>query len=167
MRRSILLTVFSGLLAAVFCLPWAAQGSVATPAAPVRPAVAAPAAAHGSPGKVFKYRTFQTPSSNIHCGGLRNGHKYSIRCDIYEHYWSVGSGNCSEGDYGSSVGMRGRGGYPHFICVSDAVPSGKVLYYGSYWHMGPMTCRSKSVGLTCWNGAGHGWFLSRESYNLF
>ena len=158
-RRSALLTVFSGLVAAVMCIPWAAEATVTSPGH------TAPA---GAPTKVHKYRTFETPSHNIRCGGSRNGHKFSIRCDISQHDWSApGPDPCTQGDYGSAFGMNGRRGHAGFICVSDMVGGRQVLHYGNTWHMGPMTCRSKSVGLTCWNGRGHGWFLSRESYNLF
>jgi hypothetical protein len=42
-----------------------------------------------------------------------------------------------------------------------------TLAYGQTWRHGPFTCASKTTGITCRNPAGHGLFVSRESYRLF
>jgi hypothetical protein len=39
-----------------------------------------------------------------------------------------------------------------------------ALRYGASWHRGPFTCVSRITGVTCRTRAGHGLFLSRESW---
>jgi hypothetical protein len=42
-----------------------------------------------------------------------------------------------------------------------------TLPYGKKWRRGPFTCLSQVTGVTCRNRAGHGLFISRESYRVF
>jgi hypothetical protein len=46
-------------------------------------------------------------------------------------------------------------------------PVFKVLVYGRSWLYRGFSCVSRVTGLTCTNRAGHGLFLSRESYRLW
>jgi Family of unknown function (DUF6636) len=46
-------------------------------------------------------------------------------------------------------------------------PTFVTLAYGRTWRHKGFTCVSRVTGLTCTNRAGHGLFLSRESYRLF
>jgi hypothetical protein len=46
-------------------------------------------------------------------------------------------------------------------------PTYVTLAYGKTWRYKAFTCRSRTAGLTCTNRAGHGLFLSRESYRVF
>jgi hypothetical protein len=48
--------------------------------------------------------------------------------------------------------------------VSDDVP---ILDYGSSWRWRAVRCVSRFRGLTCSNGSGHGFFLSREKQRVF
>lgn len=41
--------------------------------------------------------------------------------------------------------------------------SGETLGYGATWTLEPFTCQSAEVGLTCANGDGHRFTLSRDS----
>lgn len=41
-----------------------------------------------------------------------------------------------------------------------------TLPYGKTWRRGVFTCTSRATGVTCRNPAGHGLFVSRESYRL-
>jgi hypothetical protein len=41
------------------------------------------------------------------------------------------------------------------------------LPYGRRWRHGRFTCRSRRTGVTCENGAGHGLFVSRESWRVW
>lgn len=41
--------------------------------------------------------------------------------------------------------------------------AGEILAYGQSWSRGPFTCQSAEAGVTCTNGDGHGFALSRES----
>ena len=42
-----------------------------------------------------------------------------------------------------------------------------ALAYGKSWHRAAFTCDSRRTGVTCTNAAGHGIFLSRESYRVW
>jgi hypothetical protein len=70
--------------------------------------------------------------------------------------------------YGDSLEMSATG-RPGLTCHGDTVfdPRAKVLAYGRTFTSGPFRCTSQSAGLTCRNRAGHGWFLSRQSYRRF
>jgi len=46
-------------------------------------------------------------------------------------------------------------------------PTFVTLAYGRTWRHKGFTCVSRFTGLTCTNRAGHGLFLSRESYRVF
>jgi hypothetical protein len=46
-------------------------------------------------------------------------------------------------------------------------PTFVTLGYGRTWRHKGFTCVSRFAGLTCTNRAGHGLFLSRESYRVF
>lgn len=62
----------------------------------------------------------------------------------------------------------------HVVCTGGVLydigrdtPRYVVLPYGRTWRSHGFTCVSRFTGLTCTNRAGHGLFLSRESYRLF
>jgi len=128
-------------------------------------AAAAPASA------AFKIKAFVTPSGNIRCvaeGDTATGRNYGMRCDITHHTWKAPkrSKPCTEGDYGSSLGMTRRG-HARFICVSDAIGPAKRAKYGTVFRFGPFRCSIKTTGVRCRNAAKHGWFVSRARYKRF
>jgi hypothetical protein len=43
-------------------------------------------------------------------------------------------------------------------------PTYTTLAYGHTWRHGAFTCTSRVTGVTCHNGAGHGLFVSRQSW---
>jgi hypothetical protein len=114
-------------------------------------AVAAPASAATS---------FHSPSGNIRCVIDRTAF---TRCDITNRDWSPPPKPRScEFDWGNSLGLsfRGRG---HFLCVSDAVDSGRTLDYGQSIKRGRFRCRSRMSGIRCVNVRnGHGFALSKQ-----
>jgi hypothetical protein len=127
--------------------------------------VAAPASA------AFKVRAFVTPSGNIRCvaeGDTATGKDFGLRCDITTHTWTAPkrSKPCTEGDYGSSLGMTKRGG-ARFICVSDAIGPAKKATYGTIVRFGPFRCSIRTTGVRCTNARKHGWFLSVARYKRF
>lgn len=158
--RSLAVTSAAAVALAGLAVPGISQS------APLTPTVRAEVAA-GAPAGI-KVEFFKTPSENIRCGMFKSGGKWSMRCDVYEHSWvAPGPDPCGgTGDYGSSVGM-GSKNRPKFLCVSDAMDNGRTLTYGSTLTYGPFFCRSRPKGLKCYNGRGHGWFLSKESYRFF
>ena len=132
------------------------------------PANGSPSIESDATAPAMRMKFFQTPSGNIRCGMFRTSGKWSMRCDIYDHSWVAPPRPtpCDFGDYGSSVGMS-RKGSPRFLCVSDAMDGGSTLTYGKSLQYGPFFCRSRPKGLKCFNAGGRGWFLSRQSYDLF
>jgi hypothetical protein len=119
----------------------------------------APAAAHAS------LRAFHTPSGNIGC----EAYGRYLRCDIGRKSWHVKPlpvSTCPLAS-GDSFTMTGTS-RPYWTCHGDtALHLGSSLRYGSTWRSGPFTCASRLSGLTCKNRAGHGFFLSRQSYRTF
>lgn len=163
-RSQALLAAGALTVAGLAAVPAAGQAAPSSPSAASTASASLSAAAPSG----LRMKFFQTPSQNIRCGMFKSGGKWSMRCDVYEHSWvAPGPDPCGgTGDYGSSVGM-GRKARPKFLCVSDAMDSGKTLTYGSTLSYGPFFCRSRPKGLKCFNERAHGWFLSKESYRFF
>ncbi len=107
---------------------------------------------------------FQTPSKNIGCLGGSGG----LRCDIGQKDWqSPRRPKSCHLAYGDSLAMSATG-RPEWTCHGDTVRhEGSILPYGTTARFGAFTCISRSIGLTCTNRSGHGFFLSRQSYRLF
>ena len=111
---------------------------------------------------------FTTPSGKIGCGVFRA--PTTLRCDTkYETSFSRSGHTCTEGDYGHAfeVGQSGAG---KAICAGDTVLSATdshTIPYGKTWLLGPYSCTARTTGLTCRNGAGHGFSLSKEKQTLF
>lgn len=107
---------------------------------------------------------FSTPSGNISCAVLSD----AARCDIVERSWQPPAkpADCPL-DWGPTLGVEGT--QPgRFACVSDTVYRPEVvLPYGRRVTVGSMSCDVVAEGVTCRSAAGHGFFLSRESYRLF
>jgi len=124
----------------------------------------------GGPALADDVVFFRTPSDNIHCGLIAGGGGLAD-CEIAE--MSVRSplpprpADCDL-DYGNRFQLEGAG--PAIMgCYGDTVrtPDARVLAYGREIRVGQITCRSDSSGLTCRNGSGHGFFLSKGSQELF
>ncbi len=115
-----------------------------------------------------RMRSFHTPSGNIACLyrsgdmaavlarspiGLRSSPP-ALRCDVR-----------SLNDTAFTLDRGHRGKRVH---VTDAVPAGRVLAYGSSLRLGPFRCKSRTTGLTCRSRpSGHGFALSRERQRVF
>jgi hypothetical protein len=100
---------------------------------------------------------FRTPNRAAYCGISHGEPPYSLIC------WTP--------DDGFTVAMRARG-FPqkHYIRQNrgyhDVV--GRVLGFNQGWRSTGFRCTSRRTGLTCWNPAGHGWWISRfHGYRLF
>jgi hypothetical protein len=109
--------------------------------------------------------SFHSPSGNIRCVIDRTSF---TRCDITNRDWSPPPKPQScEFDWGNSLrlGFRGRG---RFLCVSDAVDSGRKLDYGQTIRRGRFRCRSRMSGMRCVNVRnGHGFALSKQRVRRF
>lgn len=112
--------------------------------------------------------SFRTPSGNIHCLIDATG-AGGVRCDIAEFIPSFPKRpvHCDL-DWGSAFAV-GRVGPALPICAGDTVrnPRASVLEYGLELRGAGVTCNSKQSGLTCVNGEGHGFTLSRKKQSVF
>ncbi|MEI7622312.1 MAG: DUF6636 domain-containing protein [Actinomycetes bacterium] len=92
----------------------------------------------------------------------------SVRCDIVEHSWTPPPRpDACFFDWGPALGVeaasKGR-----FVCASDTVYRPEVVVpYGRLVRNGAMSCSVVPEGVTCRSGTGHGFFVSKESYELF
>lgn len=109
---------------------------------------------------------FHAPSRNISCvvgGG-------SARCDIASHTWRITRrpAGCHL-DFGNGFTLARRGSRGQVSCAGDTLigSRGTTLRYGRRITRTGITCTSRSSGMTCRNGRGHGFFVSRQSYRLF
>jgi hypothetical protein len=119
------------------------------------------------PKRIVHLRQFRTPSGNIGCAMTGAG----ARCDIRKRDWAPlpRPAACSkEVDYGQGLQI-GRVGQASFVCAGDTTlePGTSALSYGTASRVGGSECISRSDGVTCVNQAGHGFFISIQSYQVF
>jgi hypothetical protein len=113
----------------------------------------------------------QTPSHNIFCmaSPAMQDQPAEMRCDIRQmsNRPLPTPASCPE-SWGDAffVDQAGPG---KLMCHGDTVanPSYPVLDYGRTWSVYGFTCLSQTTGLTCRNGQGHGFSISREEQKLF
>ncbi len=119
---------------------------------------------------------FETPSKNIVCGYFAgSGFKTELECGVLSGLIPPAPkpvGGCHGIDPASNRLELSTTGRPAGFCSGDAGVFARqglapVLAYGKAWHEGGYTCTSATTGLTCRNGAGHGFFLSRASWHSF
>jgi hypothetical protein len=119
------------------------------------------------PKRIIHLEHFRTPSGNIGCvmlGGV-------ARCDIRKRDWAPlpRPASCSkEVDYGQGLQVS-HTGQASFVCAGDTAlePGLASLSYGTATRVGGSECISRSDGVTCVNQAGHGFFISVQSYQVF
>lgn len=127
------------------------------------------AAAQRQAQKPRRLKQFQTPTHNIGCY-LSRQQGGSVRCDIREHSWNAPpKPDYCDVDWGGGlqVGSKRRGS---IVCAGDTVldPGSPVLPYGKVSEVARIVCRSNEGGVRCLNfDTGHGFFLSRQRYDLF
>jgi hypothetical protein len=119
------------------------------------------------PKRIVHLRHFRTPSGNIGCVMAAGG----ARCDISKRDWAPlpRPASCSqEVDYGQGLQIAHRG-QATFVCAGDTAlePGISSLSYGTASRVDGSECISRSDGITCVNQAGHGFFISIESYQVF
>ena len=115
---------------------------------------------------------FQTPSRNIKC--LASASPPGIvGCDIDSGLEPTPpSARCPAG-FGDVTGLNvASAGTAVIGCHTDVPPNlldrhEPVLAYGRVWHGFGVWCLSQESGIVCVNGAGHGFFLSRQRWTTF
>jgi hypothetical protein len=118
----------------------------------------------------------RTPSGNISCFYVP-GSPPVLHCQIKQaSYVKKLVAYCGQPkigvDWGGfSLGPTAKGG---ITCTGGVLYSPGTqrlvfvtLPYGKTWSRGVFTCTSRTTGLTCRNRAGHGLFISRESWRAF
>jgi hypothetical protein len=112
---------------------------------------------------------FKTPSGNIHCAWYSLDQGPEVRCDIQNFTPSFKQSADCELDYGYAFAVGTKSGKGEVLCAGDTVtsPDAKVLAYGKSFDKGGLSCISTTKGLTCKNGSGHGFSLSRAKQRVF
>jgi len=115
---------------------------------------------------------FRTPSNNIHCQAdppINPGEATVLRCDVMQrdNPDPPRPKDC-EYDWGIAFYVEDRDAPAQRMCAGDTVKGeAPVLGYGETWSGLGFTCGSQRDGLTCRNGMGHGFTLSRRVQQLF
>ena len=148
-------------------VPVEVKGSAGQETAAQREAAEKKAEEAQQPSRIVHLKTFRSPSGNIGC--VLNGG--GARCDIRKRDWSPPPrpAKCPQQvDYGQGVEVDRRG-QAEFVCAGDTAldPSSSSLSYGTASEVGGSECISRKNGVTCVNQAGHGFFVSVQSYQVF
>jgi hypothetical protein len=119
------------------------------------------------PKRIIHLEHFRTPSGNIGCAMVQGG----ARCDIRKRDWAPlpRPAACPhQVDYGQGLQVA-HSGQASFVCAGDTAlePGLASLSYGTASRVGGSECISRSDGVTCVNQAGHGFFISVQSYQVF
>jgi hypothetical protein len=126
-------------------------------------------------GGVARNGSFKTPSGNIVCGHSvpPDTRDTAVGCGIQSGLKPTPRNTCTDLDYsGKRMSLRASGRAVIDLCAGDPGPflltaTAPVLGYGSSWRGGGITCTSRRAGLTCRNGSGHGFFMSRANSYRF
>jgi hypothetical protein len=107
---------------------------------------------------------FSTPSGNIGCV---MDPEY-VRCDIRDRSWEPPPAPSScELDFGQGIELANET-RSHLVCAGDTTLGAEdTLEYGETSKVGPYRCVSAAAGMTCQAESGHGFFLSKETYELY
>ncbi len=111
---------------------------------------------------------FLTPSRNIVCQSYTSDGQNTLRCDIMEINTRPRRPADCDLEWGDAFEMTTKG-TANPVCHGDTMmdQSLPVLAYGQTWQRGGFTCRSEETGVTCFNAARRGFFLSRSRQQLF
>ncbi len=123
-------------------------------------------AAQPSGARENKIVYFRLPSNNIACAYTAGFGKPYLRCDLFSGLKPKPKGKCREGSWASVSMTKTDKARPS--CISDSVYSENApfLKYGHTWKHFGFTCKSRRTGLTCTNTRHHGFFLSRQRWNV-
>jgi len=126
-----------------------------------------PPAPNGDVIKVGNFLAFKVPTGQIGCAYTKN--PTTLRCDTrFSTRFTQRPPRC-EGEYGHSFEVS-PSGHASAICAGDTVLSAtgaRTIPYGHSWTIGGYACTSQTTSLTCTNGQGHGFRLSRSQQLLF
>jgi hypothetical protein len=113
---------------------------------------------------------FRSPSGNIHCQFFDGEGGATVRCDVrsMSNRPPPRPKDC-ELEWGQAFEISARATRGERICYGDTVQDNRlpVLPYGRSFQRGGIGCASEQSGVTCRNGGGHGFSLSRAAQSLF
>lgn len=133
----------------------------------MRFAIAILAAALGlAPASAQDMDSFRSPTGNIACSYFEG----FLRCDLrsVSNRLPQPPSDCDL-DWGKAFEMAFDDRRAARICHGDTVfdPGAPVLGYGDSWAGGGFSCISSERGMSCRNGRGAGWDLSRGQQTLY
>jgi hypothetical protein len=118
---------------------------------------------------------FKSPTGNIICSFAEHDNgQFGARCDIIESNIDFSNplqpmpADCDV-DWGGMFFTPGIG-KSRLLCAGDLAGNpdeASVLDYGQVLKEGNVTCMSDKAGMTCLNGDGHGFTVSRNQQKLF
>jgi hypothetical protein len=115
---------------------------------------------------------FKMPSNNVYCiieQGADGQSASDLRCDLQQ----TSSRRPPPGDcplsWGDAFSITADGDRGRLVCHGDTTKNDDlpVLPYGEHWDQDGYSCKSETSGVTCVNGAGHGFMLSRAVQRVF
>jgi hypothetical protein len=117
-------------------------------------------------------QSFRSPSDNIHCMFITDDEgRSSVECELRSRT-NTGPALPRPADcdleWGSRFALDAKG-IAGMVCHGDTLvdPSAPVVGYGEQLSAGGIACRSAETGMTCKNGKGRGFSLSRAKQTLF
>ncbi len=125
-----------------------------------------------TPAAAMDLQPFRTPSDNIHCMFITDDEgRSSVECELRTRSNTKPAlprpDDCDL-EWGSRfyVEAKGKAG---MACHGDTLadPSAPELGYGEQVSAGGIVCKSAETGMTCKNGKGRGFSLSRAKQTLF
>lgn len=115
---------------------------------------------------------FRSPSGNIMCSSSLQDEapQAVLNCEISElENLPPKKPAWCEYDWGQAFIVTSDADAGERMCHSDSIYNDgyQTLPYGTVWRSNGFECLSEKSGLRCWNGNGHGFFLSRARQELF
>lgn len=114
------------------------------------------AAQHPSSSETWVSNVWQSPTHNLVC--KYDPDAFYVSCMSRSDGFTV-----SVGDHykGFIINVR----YPRFMAsISTRIPT---LSYGEHWTVSHFNCYSDATGMRCRTSAGHGFWLSRDAYQVW
>lgn len=125
-----------------------------------------------SPAAAMDLQSFRSPSDNIHCMFITDDEgRSSVECELRSRANTRPArprpADCDL-EWGSRFALDATG-KAGMVCHGDTIvdPSAPVVSYGEQLSAGGITCQSAETGMTCKNGKGRGFSLSRAKQTLF
>jgi hypothetical protein len=122
-----------------------------------------------SPALAEDFLYFRSPTGNIHCM-MASGDYAGVRCDMIAltRSFPKAPADC-ELDWGDAFEIGPADSKGQVVCHGDTVidPESVELGYGTSAELDGFICFSEKTGMTCENGSGHGFAISKATQRLY